>query len=272
MLAVKASRTHVVDFMLGIDNLATAVSLTLRDVQGSLPLHIAVKNGLVRITTSLIKSSEPRLLYTEDGIGITPLEIASLQYLLLTGSEGEVGSAVTWKTPPAPELTSLTGDIIYEYSEKVERPEIEVAETLSVLIQSLDAEGRFTNKQELKGVLSDYAKRTMEIARKPKEKEENRTPESRTGLGSETEGSDMVGTFKLMKSVVGHSTRRELVHLLDAQRAVGNALDKAVSQGQNHLGGGEGDKLGEEAAEKTQRPKTASTLLWHQLYYDEEEG
>jgi len=271
MLAVKASRTHVVDFMLSIDNPATAVSLTLRDVQGSLPLHIAVKNGLVRITTSLIKSSEPRLLYTEDGIGITPLEIASLQHFLrLTRSKGEVGSAVTWQTPP--KFTSLTGDKIAKYSERVERHEIEVAETLSVLIQSLDAEGRFTNKQELKGVLTDYAKRTMEIARKPKEKEENRTPDSRTGLGSQTEGSDMVGTFNLIKSVVGHSTRRELVHLLDAQRAVGNALDKAVSQGQNHLGNEAGDELGEEAAEKTQAKQGLMQILGngYHLYNKEE--
>ena len=271
MLAVKASRTHVVDFMLSIDNLATAVSLTLRDVQGSLPLHIAVKNGLVRITTSLIKSSEPRLLYTEDGIGITPLEIASLQHLLrLTHSEGKVGSAFTWGTPP--KITSLTGDRIAKYYEKVERPEIEVAETLSVLVQSLDAEGRFTNKKELKGVLTDYAKRTMEIARKTKKKEENRAPEGQTGLGSQTESSDMVGTFKLIKSAVGHSTRRELVHLLDARRAVCNALDKAVNQGQNDIGYEVGDELGEEAAEKTQEKQALMHFLGtgYRLYYKEE--
>jgi len=251
MLAVKASRTHVVDFMLSVDNPATAVSLTLRDIQGSLPLHIAVKNGLVRITTSLIKSSESRLLYTEDGIGITPLEITSLQHLLrLTRSKEHVGGAVTWKTPP--KVTSLTGNNIDKYSERVERPEIEVAETLSALLQSLDAEGRFTNKQELKDVLTDYARRTMEIARKSKEKEENRTSESQTGLGSQTEGSDMVGTFKLIKSVIGHSTRRELVHLLDTQRAVGDALVKAVKQGQNHLGDEVGDELGKETVETTQ--------------------
>jgi len=260
MLAVKASRTHVVDFMLNIDNPATAVSLTLRDIQGSLPLHITVKNGLVRITTSLIKSSEPRLLYTEDGIGITPLEIASLQHFLrLTGSEGGVGSAVTWNTPP--KFTSLTGDIIPEYSDTVERPEIEMAETLSVLIQSLDAEGRFTNKQELKGVLTDYAKRTTEMTRKTKKKEENRTPDSQTGLGSETECPDKVGTFKLIKSVVGHSTRRELVHLLDAQRAVGHALDKAVNQGQRYLGYEVGDELGEETAKNTQAKQGLMQIL-----------
>lgn len=251
MLAVKTSRPHVVEFMLSIENLATAASLCLRDVQGSLPLHIAIRDGLVRITTSLLKSSEPRLLYTEDGVGITPLEIATLQHLLhLTrgNGKGEVEKVLTWQTPP--KITSLVSDKISRHCDKVERPEIEAAETLLALVQSLDAEGRFTNKG-LKEVLTDYAERTMRLARQPKEKEEG-TPEPQTGLGFQMESFDTVGTLKLVKSVVGHSTRRELVHLLDAQRAVGNALDSATDQPHNYLGYEAGKGFGEEAAEKTQ--------------------
>ena len=251
MLAVKASRPHIVDFMLSIDNPATAVSLSLRDVEGSLPLHIAVKNGLVRITTSLLEFSESKLLYTENGVGITPLEIASLQHLLrLTHSKGEVGGAVTWQTPP--KITLATSDRIVKYSERVERPEIEAAETLSALVQTLDAEGCFTNKMELKDVLMDYTERTMKIARRPQKKEEAETSEPQTGLGFKTESSDIIGTFKLIKGAVGHSTRRELVHLLDAQRAVGNALDNAVIQFKNYTGYEARDELGEESAERTQ--------------------
>jgi hypothetical protein len=260
MLAVKASRPYVVDFMLSIDSPATAASLSLRDVQGSLPLHIAVKRGLVRITTSLLKFPEPRPLCAEDGVGITPLEIASLQHLLrLTLSRGEVGSVVTWHAPP--KITSLTGDTITKYSEKVERPELKAAETLSALVQSLDAEGRFTNKKELKDVLTEYTERTMKIARQPKGEEEI-TPEPQTSLGIRIEPADMDGTFELIKSAVGHSTRRELVHLLDAQGVVGNALDEAIKHSPNYRVYEPKDGLEEEAAEKA-RVKLGLMQIWH---------
>ena len=268
MVAVKACRLHVVDFMLSIDNPATAASLSLRDVQGSLPLHIAVKSGLARITASLLQISEPKLLYTEDGVGITPLEIVSLQHLLhFTGSKGAVGSAMTWKSPP--KVTPLTGDKIAKYSENVERPEIEAAETLLALVQSLDAEGRFTNKEDLKNVLMEYAERTMKIAREQSEKqEEEMIPEPQTNLGLYKESPDKVETFKLIRNAVGYSTRRELVHHLDTQRAVGNALDKAIIQVR---GFGAVDELGEEV-KKTQA-KRGFMQIWcpnNDLYKKEE--
>ena len=290
MLAVKASRPHVVDFMLSLDNPATAASLCLRDVQGSLPLHIAVKSGLNRITASLLQISEPRLLYTEDGVGITPLEIASLQHLLrLTGSEGEVGSAVTWRSLHStvnegavgsvvawrspPKITCPISDKIPKYSEDIERPKIEAAETLSALVQSLDAEGRFTDKEDLKVVLTNYAERTMEIARRQSEKQDEETiPEPKTNLGLQTELPDRAGTFKLIKNAVGHSTRRELVHPLDAQRAVGNALDKAITKDRTYPGYGAADELGE-AVFKKKQAKQSFLQLWRpegRLYYEEQ--
>ena len=272
MLAVKGARPHVVDFMLSIDNPATAASLCLRDVQGSLPLHIAVKSGLNLITASLLQFSESKLLYTEDGVGITPLEIASLQHLLrFTGSEGAVGSAMAWRSPP--KTTFPISDKIPKFCEDIERPKIDAAETLSALVQSLDAEGRFTNKGDLKDVLTDYAERTMKIARQKSEKQDKETtPEPQTNLGLQTESPDMVGTFKLIKNAVGHSTRRELVHPLDAQRAVGNALDKAITQHRNYPGYGAVDELAEEAVKKKQA-KLSFLQIWlpdNHLYNKEE--
>lgn len=44
----------------------------------------------------------------------------------------------------------------------------------------------------------------------------------------------MIETSKLVKYVVGHSTRRELVHTLDARRVVGNAIDKETNRLQNY--------------------------------------
>jgi len=266
MLAVKASRPHVVDFMLSI---TTPAPLSLRDVKGSMPLHIAVKNGLIRITTSLLQFSEPRILYTEDGVGNTPLEIASLQHLLRITSKWEVKTTETWKTPP--KISFLISDATAEHHESVEWPEVEAAETLSALVQSLDAEGCFTNKKELKDVLTEYAERTLKIARPPK-KEEARTPEPQTHLGSQTESSDAVGTFKLIKNAVGHSTRRELVHLLDAQRAVSNALDKAINQDRNRLGYEAVNELGEDAVEKKQARLGLMEILREGYLYKKEEA
>jgi len=259
MLAVKTPRPRVVDFMLSIDNPATAASLSLRDVQGSLPIHIAVKNGLTRITTSLLQNSEPKHLFTEDGVGITPLEIASLQHLLsLTGSKGKVGGAMTWRPPLT--ITPLISGNIVKYYENVERPEIEAAATLLALVQSLDAEGRFTNKGNLKDVLTDYAERSMKNARQSKEDTET-TPRPQTDLD---ETSDMVGTFKVIKNAVGHSTRRELVHPLDVQRAVGNALDNAIMQGQDSPVDGAVDELGEEVVQRERTKLGLMQILRHE--------
>ena len=270
MLAVKASRPGIVDFMLSIDSPATAASLSLRDVQGSLPIHVAVKSGLVRITTSLLQISEPKLLFTEDGVGITPLEIVGLQHLLrLTGSKGTVGGAMTWNPPP--KITSLIGDKIDKYCENVERPEIEAAETLLALVQSLDAEGRFTDREDLKDVLTDYAERTMKNARQSKEDTET-TPQPQTDPDLQAETSDMAGTFTLIKSAVGHSTRRELVHPLDVQRAVGDALDKAIIQDRNYPVYGAVDELGEEAVKKEQAKLGLMQILRHEAGLYNKEG
>jgi len=71
----------------------------------------------------------------------------------------------------------------------------------------------------------DYAERTMKIAWQPN-KEEERTPKPQIELGFQTESPDKVGMFKLIKNAVGRSTRRELDHLLDTQRAIGSALER----------------------------------------------
>ena len=98
----------------------------------------------------------------------------------------------------------------------------------------------------------DYAERTRKIAWKPNKKEEERTPKPQTELSFQAESSDKVGTFKLIKNAVGRSTRRELDHLLDAQRAIGNALEKMVNQYRSTLGYEAVDELAEEAVEKKQ--------------------
>jgi len=58
--------------------------------------------------------------------------------------------------------------------------------------------------------------------------------------------------FKPIKNAVSRSTRRELDHLLDAQRAIGNALKKSINQYRNILGYEVVDELVGEAVEKKQ--------------------
>ena len=62
----------------------------------------------------------------------------------------------------------------------------------------------------------------------------------------------MAATFKIIKNAVGHSTSHELVHPLDAQRAVNNALDEAVNQHRGYHINEVRDELEEDALEKTQ--------------------
>ncbi|KAH9023820.1 hypothetical protein EDB85DRAFT_2292737 [Lactarius pseudohatsudake] len=60
--------------------------LLLRDADGSTPLHVAVQNADTALAEVLLKHGPTQLLYIENRVGQTPLEIASLKGLpRLTG-------------------------------------------------------------------------------------------------------------------------------------------------------------------------------------------
>src|SRR6266571_4878830 len=87
MLAVKRRNAATARIILefGID----PTVLLLRDADWSTPLHIAVQNADTVLAEVLLKYGPTQLLYTENGVGQTPLDIASLKGLpRVTGRTG----------------------------------------------------------------------------------------------------------------------------------------------------------------------------------------
>ncbi|TFK64176.1 ankyrin [Pluteus cervinus] len=73
-LAVQTSNKTIVAMIADY----TKLTLLTRDAGGSTPLHLAVTNGYAEITRILVEASPPEVLYMENAVGATPLEIAQL--------------------------------------------------------------------------------------------------------------------------------------------------------------------------------------------------
>lgn len=308
MIAVKGAKLSVVKCLLEFDNPVTPASLLLRDINGSIPLHVAVKNGHAKITKLLINASPTngKSLFMEDGVGCTPLETAGLQYLLwktdTSGFKGSIVSPptitpldrytppaqfsapqfgvgpgqltltehglVTAPTPAVPQLFPMGStsnafsfasptpapsssfqmalpsggmqiasigeepsfnvsaiDLENRITPAYNRTSKKEVELLEEVIGSLEAEGRFKEKQNLERVLKEY----VETCREEAAKWDIEPSEEKTDI-EDTDTTQREETYRLISGAVKASSKRELVHLLDAQRAVAGALDDAVSK------------------------------------------
>jgi hypothetical protein len=261
MLAVKSGRYNVLDFLLTFDHPATAASFSIRDATGSLPIHYAVAKGYRKILQSLLKTTAGlKTLFSENAIGATPLEMAEFRYqlqVLESGFKNQDASPYAW----TPYMLFLDPKIKYEEQDKTtnydylkqalssfpdtNRVTKEQAKELEDIVVSLDQEGKFIGQPEIKGVLEEYVQRTQAAvatsdqisaarAEFKKQDDEMSPPSMATapqdpGLTIDTQ--DIRGTFDLVREAVrssGTRKRRELVHLLDAQRAVNSALIAAT--------------------------------------------
>jgi hypothetical protein len=260
MLAVKSGRYHVLDFLLAFDHPVTATSIRTRDATGSLPIHYAVAKGYRKIVQSLLNTTAAATLFLENGVGVTPLEMAEFRYqlqVLESGFKNQDASPYAW----TPYMPFWDPRIKYETKDKTTNYELlkqnltafpdtnrvtkEEAKELEDIVVSLDQEGRFIGQPEIKRVLEEYVQRTQAAAVKSeqisaaraefkKQDEEMSPPPIATapqdpGLAIDTQ--DIKGTYDLVRDAVrssGTRKRRELVHLLDAQRAVNSALTDAT--------------------------------------------
>lgn len=261
MLAVKSGRYHVLDFLLAFDHPVTAASFSTRDATGSLPIHYAVAKGYRKILQSLLNTAAGvKTLFVETTEGATPLEMAEFRYqlqVLESGFKNQDASPCAW----TPYMLFWDPKIKYETEDKATNYESlkgavtalpdtnrvtkEEAEELEAIVASLDQEGRFIGQPEIKRVLEEYVRRTQTAVAKSeqisaaraefkKQDDEMSPPTTVTapkdpGLTIDTQ--DIKGTYDLVRDAVrssGTRKRRELVHLLDAQRAVNSALVAAT--------------------------------------------
>jgi hypothetical protein len=260
MLAIKATSTSAVEFLLAFDHPVTNASLAARDSDGSLPLHIAVTKGYGEITKLLLGAS-PKSLFVEDGLGSTPLEQAEFRYMLWHSNNGlghQNAAPLRWsQLSQVVRLENAEIDALFSsswirqlFNSIPEYGGITPSEVqdLDATVQYLDREGRFVQQPAVKRVLDEYVKRcyasatkwtAFEAVRKAVKDAEAKelVPVPMEAETNKLDHQDVKATYEVVRGVVaasGTRTRRELVHLLDAQRAVDTALKAATKKGGNN--------------------------------------
>ncbi|KAH9007479.1 hypothetical protein EDB84DRAFT_1584722 [Lactarius hengduanensis] len=199
MLAVKRrnSATARVILEFGID---PGVQL-LRDADWSTPLHVAVQNADTVLAEVLLKYGPTQLLYAENSVGQTPLDIASLKGL--PRETGPIG---------LPRLNNLVMNIEYHLSIPQKAPPFEIEKQrieipkLRAMLDTLLATGRLVNDAKLTTELLAFAGRM----------------EERLVIEDCAEDCNRGGKAGSHRATGLHPRpgMRQLVHLADMQRSV----------------------------------------------------
>ncbi|KAI9433857.1 hypothetical protein H4582DRAFT_1982964 [Lactarius indigo] len=212
MLAVKRGNTETARTILefGID----PGVLLLRDADWSTPLHVAVQNADTALVEVLLKYGPTQILYTENSVGQTPLDIASLK-----GLPRETGSTEV----PGP--TELETNILWLLFSPPKGPplfDVEKQKTeiprLRATLDTLLTDGNLVEGTKLTTELFAFADRmegrlAVETARKNATEEEKLDP-------LEPQGTTARTYFVLRDAAAAHPGTRQLVHLADVQRSV----------------------------------------------------
>ena len=229
MLAVKSGKAETARMILefGID----PAILLLKDTDGSTVLHVAVQNADTVVAELLLKHGPIQLLYIENSVGQTPLDIASLKGLpRVTGPAGVTPAVLPRDSRPHQRgpIRALPFDV---EKQKIEIPKLRA--TLNTLL----ADGSIVHGTKLATELLAFASRmeerlAVETARK--DAAEKRTEEGKLDPLM-PQGTTARTYFALCDAAATRPGTRQLVHLADVQRSVQRDLaHQAVSRWNQH--------------------------------------
>jgi hypothetical protein len=190
--------------------------LLIRDVNGYTPLHRVVQAGFAELTRLLLDAGGLDGLHMENGVGQTPLEIATQQELLWRTS------MLNGSHTNAPELQCHFVGAGPARADAERDPRVS---KLKTVIDELIANGRlqtnskpctellaFVERMEAKADLS------FEAGEKQDDEEEKKDPIDQVNRAL---------TLQLVQEAVArHASQRSLLRLLDVQKSVQSSLNK----------------------------------------------
>ncbi|KAK0231589.1 hypothetical protein IW262DRAFT_1489758 [Armillaria fumosa] len=209
-LAIKGGCKRIVNLFVNY----TVANILQRDIDGIIPLHAAVKAGFPGIAKLIIDASPDEALHTENGVGETPPEIASLEYL-------------TWKmefhgnqcSSSSPELDNNVGMV----PRRVPATLAEDVPKLRLAMADLARAGKLMPGTLLSDELDAFA--SLLDTKLAKASETTKKTEDDI---NQVEGIDRRTTFAVIaEAVQKRAGRRRLVHLLDVQKSVQRCLAKS---------------------------------------------
>ncbi|KAG8950958.1 hypothetical protein FRC04_007022 [Tulasnella sp. 424] len=245
-MVVKKGNLRLVELLLQTAKNAVVPTLLLRDSTGATPLHSAILKGWSKIVSHLIDIGPPEMLYLENGVGSTPLEITRLQFLTQT-LRGLGGSL---NQPNGFSVYGVNSLSLTPAPGMRDRDETEV-KSLRRVIDGIKSSGTLAKKPELLGVLSNFADTSEQefatwVAQKPKEE-----PQSTASINNGFDGCNVTATFDVFSKAVVEVHQRQLVHLRDVQLAVLNAVE-AQTKGKGRVLAAHVEGLEEEEPDQKQ--------------------
>ena len=192
-----------------------------KDADGSIPLHIAVQNTNSALVDVLLRYGPTEQLYTENSVGQTPLDTASLKFIpRVTGS-------VWVPVPSVPQVNvaNQVNNLKTTAPFDVEKQKEEIPK-LRATLDLLLADGRLVNGTKLATELLAFANRmeeklAAEIAKKDAVKNDVEKDEVDHGASLDTPAS----TYVLLRdATAARPGGRQLAHLADVQQYVQRSL------------------------------------------------
>jgi Ankyrin repeats (3 copies) len=220
MLAVK--RGHIKATRAILDFGVDPAIVLMKDANGSTPLHIAVQSSNTALAEVLLQHGPAELLYTENSVGQTPLDIAGLKDLPRVTVSVGVRRPNELQTNPEQQVASLQRAPFDVKKQEVEIPKLRA--TLNMLF----AEGRLVHGTKLATELLAFAdhmeeKLATEVARKSVVNKDAEEAEDYTVTPKGTAAQ----TYAVLRDVAAARPGfRQLVHLADVQRSVQRNLTR----------------------------------------------
>lgn len=222
MLAVKSSRFVVLEKLFKSKLSAVKDALYVRDRKGSLPVHVAVHQGWAKIVSLIIANGGSDSLYCENAVGETPIETATIQWLLsATRNAFDDGLEST-------RAMNMYNNWRVEAPLTIDRLPSQVKVLKDVLTQ-LERDGKLSVNSDLKKVFEsfvDYLDRKREEGEAMAAKESSTTTAMNNNQFDKTNTKE---TLKVVSSFISTSVgERQIVHLIDVQNSVRNSIDRAT--------------------------------------------
>ena len=209
-LAVEARSIKTVELLLARSHVAN----TIRDSEGCLPLHIAVRRGSSRIAKMLIDAS-PSTLFMEDGVGSTAIESASLN---LFRERMDLFPCDTLQF----QVVSSNPTMANKDPERFDLAHLErELPRLREIIDSLLKVGKLRKDTKLEKELLGFVGKMEEHMRRLRQAPVAVKREEEVLIDLQHHNA----TYDVIREALNHvQGERQLVHLLDVQKSVNGSL------------------------------------------------
>lgn len=241
-IAVKKGHKRLVQLLLGHESITPA--LLLKDIDGQIPLHCAVKCYWTDITSQLLAASPAKALFIEDAVGSTLVDTISVAELTTRlRSSGTLSMHIAQVTPSSHETSTSPFKLFLENEKNISEM-LSSLETsagrykakIVAVIQKWQASRveRLVAYKQRQAVLSEEYRLKEEERKRDEEEYAEKNRRNGVARPNPTDYANVTEVWELVSEVVKKHAgadalqpERHLVHLFEVQQSVAVGLRKA---------------------------------------------